>query len=73
MVAEDLLVFGDPVGGGAREPLGEPLVQVGALLLRHRLVGGVTDQQVAEPERIFPRELGTIGPDQLLPRQREQA
>ena len=48
-------------------------MQVGALLLRHRLIGGVPDQQVAETERVLARELGTIGPDELLAREREEA
>ena len=35
------------------EPVGEPLVQVGAGRLRERVVGGVADQEVLEAERVL--------------------
>jgi hypothetical protein len=73
VVSEDLVVLGDALPRHALEPLREPLVQVRALFLRHRLVRGVADQQVSEPECVLPRELGSIRTDQLLPREREQA
>ena len=38
------------------EPHGEPLVQLGPGRLRQGVVGGVADQQVAEPERVLARE-----------------
>jgi len=47
------------------EPVGEALVQVGAQALGQRLVGGVPDQEVAEAERIFARELRPVGTDEL--------
>ena len=58
--------------GHSVEPLGEPLVEVCALFLRHRLVRGVTDQQMPEPERVLADELRPVGTDQFLARQREQ-
>ena len=39
----------------AVEPAGEALVQLGARLLRQRVVGGVADQQVTEAERVVAR------------------
>ena len=54
MVAADLLELGDR----GREPVGEALVEVRALLLRQRLVRGVPEQQVLEPERFLARRAG---------------
>ena len=73
MVPEDLHVVVTAVAARALEPLGIALVQVRPLFLRHGLVGRVADQQVPEPERVLARELRTVGPDQLLAREREQA
>jgi hypothetical protein len=73
VVAEDLLVFGDTLARGALEPRGEPLVEVGSLLLGHRVVRRVAYQEVAESERVLTRELRTVGADQLLPGEGQQA
>ena len=73
VVAEDLLVVVRVVRRDLRQPPGEALVQVGSLFLRHRLVGRVADQEVSEPERVLAGELGAVGADQFLPREREQA
>ena len=56
VVADDLVQL-DEVGAVLLEPVGEPLVQVGADGLRQRLVRGVADQQVAEAEGLLVREL----------------
>src|SRR6266516_7319990 len=64
--AEDLLVLTDPVTRLAFEPVCEALVQLGPQLLRHRAVGGIADQDVAEAEGVVVREFGTPGPDQFL-------
>jgi hypothetical protein len=63
VVAEDLLVFGQALAGRPLEPLREPLVEVGALLLGHRAVRGVADQEVAEAERVLAGELRSVGAD----------
>ena len=72
VVSEDLLVLVHPLTRGALEPLCVPLVKVGSLFLRHRLVCRVADQQVPEPECVLTRELRPVGTDQLLPRESEE-
>ena len=47
VVADDRLELDHPLRVAALEPVRDPLVQVGAVLLRERLVGGVADQHVA--------------------------
>ena len=41
---------------GLGKPVREPLVELRSLFLRHRLVRGVPDQEVPEPERILTGE-----------------
>ena len=61
MVAEQLL--GDRDGRGARvQPVREALVQIGAQLLGHPLVGAVADDLVAEAERVVARAHGADKP-----------
>ncbi len=52
VVAEDLVELEGHVAAALLEPRGQPLVQAGAQLLRHRGVRRVTDQQVPEPVRV---------------------
>src|SRR4029450_12894659 len=73
VVAEDLLVFRQALTGGQLEPSGQPFVPVGTLLLGHGLVGRVADQEVAKAEGVLPDELRTVGADQLLAGEGEQA
>ena len=49
----------------ATAPSSEPLVQVGACLLRQRPVGRVPDQDVAEAERVVVAEGRALRPDQV--------
>ena len=72
VVSEDLLVLGHPFARGLRQPAREALVQIGPLLLRHRLVRSITDQQMPEPERVLASELRPVRPDQLLAGQCQQ-
>src|SRR5206468_7611188 len=63
-----LPIYGSPTGllRVRCKPVGEPFVQVGARLLRERVVGRVANQQVTEAEGIVPRHHGAVRPDQLL-------
>ena len=65
VVAQDLLELGEAVGRPALQPAGEPLVHLGASLLGGAGVGGVADQDVAEPERVLADEPGPVGADQF--------
>ena len=56
VVAEELLVLAGPLADGLLEPGGVALVELGARLLRQRLVGRVADEGVAEAERLLSRE-----------------
>ena len=64
--AEDLVQL-DEVGAFLLEPVREALVQIGSRRLRQRVVGGVSDQQVAEAEGVFRGNLRRVGADQALP------
>ena len=66
VVPEDLLVLGDPRGDEALEPVGEPLVQGCAELLRGRVVGGVADEDVLEAEGGLAGEARLGGADEIL-------
>ena len=50
VVADELVELGRRVRALGLEPVPEPLVQVGAVLAGHALVGGQLDQRVQEPE-----------------------
>ena len=50
----------------ALEPIREPFVQRCAELLRHRVVHGISDQQMPEPIRVFFAEVAAIRADQVL-------
>ena len=50
VVSDDLGVLGDSAARGLADPRGEPLVKLRADPLRGRPVGGLLDQDVAEPE-----------------------
>jgi hypothetical protein len=56
VVAQDLLVLRKTIPGGALQPRGETLVQVGTNPLRHRLVGRVAHEEMAEPECVLTGE-----------------
>jgi hypothetical protein len=66
---EDRLDLDHPLLVAVLEPVGEPLVQVGAVVLRDRLVGGVADHDVAEGEARLALEGGRLGRDELLARE----
>ena len=65
VVTEDLVQL-DEVGASLFEPCREALVQLGSGRLGQRVVGGVSDQQVAEAEGVFRRNLRRVGADQAL-------
>ncbi len=65
MVAEDLVEL-DELAPVLLQPGCEALVELGARRFRERLVGGVTDQEVAEAEAVLACELRPVRPDQLL-------
>ena len=71
MVAEDLVQL-DEVAGALLEPRREPFVQLGAGGLGERIIGGVSDQQVAEAEGIVPGELCRIGAHELFAHERRE-
>ena len=64
VIADDLVLL-DQLGVPL-EPVGEPLVQLGARLLRERVVSGVADQEVPEAERVVVGERRLIRPDHVL-------
>ena len=66
VVPEDLLVLGDPRGDEALQPVGEPLVQGCAKLLRGRVVGGVPHEEVLEAEGGLAGEDRFGGADEIL-------
>jgi hypothetical protein len=66
VVADDLVELLAP----AREPLREALVQLGSELFRDPFVRGVSDQPVAEAERVLDRLMRL---DQVLSDERRQA
>ena len=72
VVADDLVAF-DERRAGLVEPAREALVQLGARCLRQRVVGRVSDQQVAEAIGIGTRELRPVGTDELLADERRRA
>ena len=71
MVADDLVQLYQ-AGAAPFEPPGEPFMKLCPVRFRERLVGGVTDQQVAEPECFLTWEDGTIRAQKILSDQRHQ-
>ena len=71
VVAEDLVELDESLAV-LLEPRSETAVQLGAGRLRERVVGGVTDQQMAEPVGVVALELRLVGPDELLAHEREE-
>ena len=65
-MAEDLLVLAQPLARLYLEPARVALVQLRSEPLRHRVIGRVADQDVAEAERVVAGELGLVGADQVL-------
>ena len=49
------------------EPIGEAGMQVGADRLRERVVGGVSNQQVAEAIAVLAGDLSAVGTHELAP------
>jgi hypothetical protein len=66
VVSDDLLELGLPLAAGPGHPGGHALVQDGPVALGKGGVGGVAQQQVAEPEGVLTAEARPVGPDQLL-------
>ena len=72
MISDHLLNFAPTVTCGLVQPHGEQLVELGSLRLREPLVGGVSNEHVAEPEGITLGDPGAIGSDQLLTNQPDE-
>ena len=70
--AEDLVQL-DQVFAFLVEPGGQALVQLGSRRLGQGVVGGVSEQQVAEAEGVLSGELGRVGTDQALADERGEA
>ena len=66
VVAHDLVQL-DQVASALFEPEGEACVQFRPDRLGERVIGGVSDQQVAETKRVLAWELRPVRSDQLLP------
>src|SRR5581483_9420299 len=74
VVAEQLLdLAGALVCDDVLEPGGEALVQVGAHLLRQRVVRRLADEDVAEAEGVLAGEGGPVRTDELLAHERGEA
>jgi len=69
VVAEVLGVLRGVSGGLLLEALRITLVQLGAQLLRHRVVGGVADEDVVEAKAVVARKEGVVGAHELLAHQ----
>jgi hypothetical protein len=72
VVAQQLVQL-DEAGAVLFEPARITFVQLGPSRLWQRLVGGVSDQEVAEPEPVLAWDLRLVLLDQLLPHERRQA
>ena len=68
VIPDEHLHLGDPIARVGLHPVGEALVETRALALRDRLVGGVADEHVPEPERPAG-DLVAVRPDQVLARE----
>jgi hypothetical protein len=64
VISDDLVLLDQR--GVPLEPVGEPLVQLGARLLRERVVGGVADQQMPETEGVVAGQRPGARTDELL-------
>lgn len=73
VVAGDLLVLHRPFRVLAFDPVGEAFVEIASQLLRDRLVGGIADEDVDEPEGVLVRERDGLGRgDKLEPDEVDQ-
>ncbi len=72
VVADELVLLDQP-GTALLQPAPEALVQLGPRRLRQRLVGGVPDEQVAEPVRVVPCDRRRLRTDQLLAHERGES
>src|SRR5439155_26660948 len=70
--ADDLEVVVDPFGKTLLEPAGVALVQPGAEPLRHRDVGGGTDENVAHTKAVVPGKEGAVRAEEFLAHEAEQ-
>ena len=73
VVGEDLLVLHEPITCGALEPVGEPLVELGAIGLGQRVVGRVADQDVPELVHLVGGQPGALRCDELATDEPEEA
>ena len=71
VVAQDLIGLNE-LGSVWQEPVGESLVQLGPRCLRERVVRRVTDEQVAEPERVVSGEVRPVWANEFLANERAQ-
>src|SRR5207342_493954 len=66
VVADDLVAL-DERAAVLVEPTGEAGMQVGADRLRERVVGGVSNEQVAEAIAVLAGDLSAVGTHELAP------
>ncbi len=66
MVADQFVVLTGAALQPGLQPLGEPLVQIGALPFGGGLVGAVAQQHVQEPERLDAGQVGPVRMHQFL-------
>jgi hypothetical protein len=71
VVAEDFVEL-DQRRAVSLEPLGKALVQLRACRLRQRVIRGVSDQEVAEAERVVRGDLRGVRTDQALADERDE-
>ena len=71
-VVADELVELDELGAMLREPVGELLMELRALRLRHALVRRVAHEEMTEAERVLSGEQRSVRTDQLLAHERGQ-
>jgi hypothetical protein len=72
VVADELVELGGALAERAFQVLRESLVELGALGLRDRVVGGIPKEDVAEPERPIASHVGWVRADEILEEQGAQ-
>ena len=71
VIAHDLVQL-DEIGRVVADPGSKALMQIGTCRFRKRVVGGVADQEMSEPEGVFSGQLRPVGAKKLPPYERRQ-
>ena len=72
VITGDLVVLARPLACLVVKPDREAFMECCPLLLMHRLVGDVAEEEMVEAKRVVGRELGAFGLDQLFHDKRGQ-